>query len=126
MFDLKTVNRFLPGRYRDRIDEAVETLSLLREIRDPRVLLSLGPSGVRGLVWKRGKQGVPSKVQASHSATLERVDNEKLFYLESRGLPPQEGLELLVEGFFWDALQKCPDLAYSEHLFNHILKCLSK
>ena len=68
MFDLKTVNRFLPGRYRDRIDEAVETLSLLREIRDPRVLLSLGPSGVRGLVWKRGKQGVPSKVQASHSA----------------------------------------------------------
>lgn len=68
MFDLKTVNRFLPGRYRDRIDEAAETLSLLREIRDPRVLLSLGPSGVRGLVWKRGKQGVPSKVQASHSA----------------------------------------------------------
>ena len=46
----------------------METLSLLREIRDPRVLLSLGPSGVRGLVWKRGKQGVPSKVQASHSA----------------------------------------------------------
>lgn len=67
-----------------------------------------------------------NEVQASHSATLERMDDEKLFYLESRGLPPQEGLELLVEGFFWDALQKCPDLAYSEHLFNHILKCLSK
>ncbi len=68
MFDLKTVNRFLPGRYRDRIDEAIETLNLLREIHDPRVLMSLGPSGMRGLLWKRGKQGVPTKVPASHSA----------------------------------------------------------
>jgi hypothetical protein len=68
MFDLKTINRILPGRYRDRLDEVAETLGLLREIRDPRVMQSLGPSGVRGLVWKRGKQGVPTKVQASHQA----------------------------------------------------------
>ncbi len=67
-----------------------------------------------------------NEVQASHSATLERVDNEKIFYLESRGLPLKEGMELLVEGFFWDALQKCPDLAYSEFLFKHIVQCLSK
>ncbi len=66
------------------------------------------------------------EVQASHSATLERVDEEKLFYLESRGLEAKEGLELLVEGFFWDALQKCPNLAFSEQIFKDILKCLSK
>lgn len=68
MFDLKAINQYLPVRYRDRLDEAVESLQLLREIRDPRVLLSLGPSGLRGLVWKRGKQGVPTKVPASHQA----------------------------------------------------------
>lgn len=67
-----------------------------------------------------------NEVQASHSATLEKVDEEKLFYLQSRGLSPKEGLELLVEGFFWDALQKCPNLAFSERIFKDILKCLSK
>ncbi|MFA4815164.1 MAG: SufD family Fe-S cluster assembly protein [Candidatus Gracilibacteria bacterium] len=67
-----------------------------------------------------------NEVQASHSATLEKVDEEKLFYLQSRGLSPEEGLELLVEGFFWDALQKCPNLAFSEQIFKDILKCLSK
>ena len=67
-----------------------------------------------------------NEVQASHAATLEKVDEEKLFYLQSRGLSPEEGLELLVEGFFWDALQKCPNLAFSERIFKDILKCLSK
>ncbi|MEK9160124.1 MAG: SufD family Fe-S cluster assembly protein [Patescibacteria group bacterium] len=67
-----------------------------------------------------------NEVQASHSATLEKVDEEKLFYLQSRGLSPEEGLELLVEGFFWDALQKCPNLAFSERIFKDILTCLSK
>lgn len=66
------------------------------------------------------------EVQASHSATLERIDDEKLFYLQSRGLSAQAGLELLVEGFFWEALQKCPNLAFSEQIFKDILTCLSK
>ncbi len=64
------------------------------------------------------------EVQASHSATLERIDDEKLFYLQSRGLPQRESIELMVEGFFWDALQKCPNLAFSERIFKDILLCL--
>lgn len=64
------------------------------------------------------------EVQASHSATLERMDDEKLFYLQSRGLSPEAGMELLVEGFFWDALQTCPNLAFSERIFKDILACL--
>ncbi|MFA6023646.1 MAG: SufD family Fe-S cluster assembly protein [Candidatus Gracilibacteria bacterium] len=67
-----------------------------------------------------------NEVQAAHSATLEKIDEEKLFYLQSRGLQAQEGLELLVEGFFWDALQKCPNLAFSQRIFKNILQCLSK
>ncbi|PIX74591.1 MAG: hypothetical protein COZ38_09935, partial [Rhodocyclales bacterium CG_4_10_14_3_um_filter_68_10] len=38
------------------------------EIRDPRVARSLGPSALRGLVFKRGKQGVPTLTDAHHRA----------------------------------------------------------
>ncbi len=65
-------------------------------------------------------------VQASHSTSLEKMDEEKLFYLKSRGLPEQEAMELLVEGFFWDSLERCPNLAFSQRIFNHILKCLAQ
>ncbi len=58
----------LPTRVRSTLDEYVEALALLREIRDPRVLQSLGPSGVRGLVLKRGKQGAPTEFPSSHRA----------------------------------------------------------
>jgi hypothetical protein len=40
----------------------------MREIKDPRVARALGPAGVRGLVLRRGKQGVPSTFPASHDA----------------------------------------------------------
>ncbi len=43
-------------------------------------------------------------VKASHAATVERVDDEKLFYLASRGIPQKEAKRLIVEGFFGDAL----------------------
>lgn len=67
-----------------------------------------------------------NEVQASHSTSLEKMDEEKLFYLKSRGLPEQSAMELLVEGFFWDTLERCPNLAFSQRIFNHILKCLAK
>jgi hypothetical protein len=52
----------------DRVDAWVETASVLKEMRDPRVLRSLGPSAIRGLVLHRGKQGTPTKMRASHEA----------------------------------------------------------
>lgn len=67
-----------------------------------------------------------NEVQAAHSTSLEKMDEEKLFYLKSRGLSKQEAMELLVKGFFWDSLEKCPNLAFSEQIFNHIIKCLAK
>jgi hypothetical protein len=58
----------LPPRVRDRVDAYLEIVDLFFELKDPRVLASLGPSGVRGLLLRRGKQGVPTKMQASHAA----------------------------------------------------------
>lgn len=58
----------LPTRVRSTLDEYFEALALLREIRDPSVLRSLGPSGVRGLLFKRGKQGIATEFPSSHRA----------------------------------------------------------
>jgi hypothetical protein len=68
MIDLTRLTRILPPKLASAIDAHVETLDVFREIRDPKVLASLAPSGVRGLLLHRGKQGVPTLVQASHKA----------------------------------------------------------
>ncbi|MBX3200520.1 MAG: ferritin-like domain-containing protein [Labilithrix sp.] len=51
---------------RGRLEGWLEALEILLEVRDPRVLRSLGPSGVKGLVLQRAKQGVPTKARARH------------------------------------------------------------
>ncbi len=58
----------LPPRVQSQLDAWRETAEVFAHIRDPKVLLSLGPSGVRGLLLKRGKQGVPTRVAAHHHA----------------------------------------------------------
>jgi hypothetical protein len=58
----------LPARVRDTVDHYLEVVDLLLEIKDPRVARSLGPSGLRGLILRRGKQGTPTTFQASHKA----------------------------------------------------------
>ncbi len=58
----------LPAKVRGTVDRYLEMIDLVREIKDPRVARSLGPSGLRGLVLRRGKQGTPTEFQASHRA----------------------------------------------------------
>jgi hypothetical protein len=58
----------LPPRLRERLDSYLEILEVMLEMKDPRVLGAIGPSGVRGLLLKRGKQGVPTQMPANHSA----------------------------------------------------------
>ena len=63
-----TLLRILPTKVRTSVELYGEALDVLTEMRDPRVLASLGPAGVRGLVLRRGKQGVPTRMPASHHA----------------------------------------------------------
>ncbi|MCA9614732.1 MAG: ferritin-like domain-containing protein, partial [Myxococcales bacterium] len=60
--------QILPEKVRTRVEPYAEALELMGEVRDPKVAASLGPSGVRGLIFQRGKQGVPTKIKASHDA----------------------------------------------------------
>jgi len=44
--------------------------------------------------------------EASHSATVGQVDEEDLFYMETRGTDPQTAENMLVEGFFVPVLEE--------------------
>lgn len=63
-------------------------------------------------------------VKAGHAATMERVDEEKLFYLASRGIPKKEAVELILEGFLLDALQKMKDPELERRIFEDMLMLL--
>ncbi len=68
MFDFSRFAHLLPPRVASAIDAHIEALDVFREIHDPKVLASLAPSAVRGLLLHRGKQGVPTRVRATHEA----------------------------------------------------------
>jgi hypothetical protein len=68
MFDVRRIMSILPLRVRNQLDSYLEMLGLLGEIDNPRVLRALGPSGLRGLLLKRGKQNAPSQFPARHGA----------------------------------------------------------
>lgn len=54
--------------------------------------------------------------RCSHGATVGQVDENQLFYLESRGLTRQEATKLLLEGFFEQVIGKLPVEPVTSHL----------
>ena len=55
-------------------------------------------------------------VRCTHAATVGRVNDEELFYLMARGLPRQEAIRLIVEGFFDPVMQRIPFEGVRERL----------
>src|SRR3569623_284982 len=43
-----------------------------------------------------------------HEATTTRLSEDQLFYVQSRGLPAEEAVQLLVNGFVKEGLQELP------------------
>jgi Fe-S cluster assembly protein SufD len=48
-------------------------------------------------------------LRCTHGATVSQVDEEQVFYLMSRGIPRDEAVRLIVEGFFQPSLDRLPD-----------------
>lgn len=48
-------------------------------------------------------------VSCSHGATVGRLDETELFYLQARGIPLIEAERLIVEGFFAEVIERIPD-----------------
>ncbi len=47
-------------------------------------------------------------VRCSHASTVSPIDPEHLFYLASRGVPPEKAGRLIVAGFFEDVIERFP------------------
>jgi len=86
-FDIKRLGHLLPAKMSERLDAYFEALDVFAQIRDPRVLRALGPSGVRGLLLRRGKQGRPNLMPAAHAAHFDwsyPADNAEMAELYRR------------------------------------------
>ncbi len=55
-------------------------------------------------------------VQCRHAATISPLNESMLFYAKSRGLGEKEATELLIQGFFGEALEKIVALGVSRAL----------
>ena len=53
-------------------------------------------------------------VRATHAASVGQIDEDKMFYLTSRGISKEDAERLIVEGFFDPVLRKIPDKGMQE------------
>ena len=47
-------------------------------------------------------------VRCSHASAVGPIDDDQLYYLESRGVPPDDAERLIVLGFFDDVFDRLP------------------
>jgi Fe-S cluster assembly scaffold protein SufB len=57
-------------------------------------------------------------VKVSHSSKTQRIDENKLFYLKSRGLSQQESIKIMIESYFKKTFS-CIEM-YDKKLFENI------
>jgi Fe-S cluster assembly protein SufD len=55
-----------------------------------------------------GLEILADDVRCTHGATVGKIDQDQVFYLESRGIPTAEAERLIVEGFFDPIMQRIP------------------
>jgi Fe-S cluster assembly protein SufD len=48
-------------------------------------------------------------LRCTHGATVSQVDEQQVFYLMSRGIPRDDAVRLIVEGFFQPSLDRLPE-----------------
>jgi Fe-S cluster assembly protein SufD len=48
-------------------------------------------------------------LRCTHGATVSQVDDDQVFYLMSRGIPRDDAVRLIVEGFFQPSLDRLPE-----------------
>ncbi len=59
-------------------------------------------------------------VKCSHGATISQIDEEKLFYMKSRGLDEKTSKKMIVEGFFDPIFIKIEDETLQDEIKNKI------
>jgi hypothetical protein len=65
---LDRIRPLLSPRVQNRVDEMLDVVDIMTEMKNPKVLRSMAPSALRGLVLKSGKRSDVSEMQANHKA----------------------------------------------------------
>jgi len=73
-----------------------------------------------------GLEILADDVRCTHGATVGKLEEEPLFYLQSRGIPQEEAERLLVEGFFDPIMQRIPFEGVRERFQRAIMEKMSK
>lgn len=60
-------------------------------------------------------------VRCSHASTVGPIDDDQRYYLESRGIPPDEAERLIVLGFFDDVFARLPVTSLTRRLRNAVV-----
>ena len=68
-----------------------------------------------------GLEILTDDVRCTHGATVGKIDQDQVFYLESRGIPKAEAEKLVVEGFFESVLARIPLIEIRERFKKFIL-----
>ena len=55
-------------------------------------------------------------VKCSHGSTSGSLDHDSIHYLKSRGIPEEEALKMLINGFLNEILEKLNDLKIKNFL----------
>jgi Fe-S cluster assembly protein SufD len=65
-------------------------------------------------------------VKCTHGATIGKIDKEKLYYLNTRGICVRQAELLILEGFLKEVLDKIPDPKVSDNLMQSVNLHLSQ
>ncbi len=63
-------------------------------------------------------------VKCSHGATVGQLDEEALFYLQSRGIPKDESRLMLMDAFTWDVISKIKQPSLQDRITDLVSKRL--
>ncbi len=55
-----------------------------------------------------GLEILADDVRCTHGATVGKIDSDQLYYLQARGIPHEDAVRLIVEGFFDPIMQRIP------------------
>lgn len=68
---LDSMLKGMPVGARSRVEEAIDNISTVLQMRNPKVFTSMAPSAVRGLALKQGKRKSVVNMSSGHPVTFD-------------------------------------------------------
>ncbi|MEE2662127.1 MAG: Fe-S cluster assembly protein SufD [Pseudomonadota bacterium] len=129
-----TVDHRVPGTasrqvFRNVLDDKSSSVFQGGIIVRPNAQKTDGSQSSRSLLLAPGAQAntkpelkiFADDVKCAHGATVGELDQDSLFYLQSRGLPIKEAKSLLIEAFVNETLGEVRDDILRDHLFDAVV-----